>query len=270
MNRNWTGKHPPEVGLDIGGSDEECTGTSHEMLKVHVSNASIHGFSKSFNPVSARAPNASLCSRTQKCTCFHPHSWLLCTKTARHRFVLVRNLSVLFDPHTTALPQPGCECVSSSSAGFFSLCAPDQDVVHGDVYCTPCQPFASSSFRPTLRPHIIFVHEVTLRVYILSLTTYPITPMIKKPIPTAWEMRRNSRRSAVSSVSSSSSRTFPLSRPHLSGSSGGGGRRRFGNVRLEHRVINCLPSLRNSRGISRSSFVWSIVAVVLRLVAAEW
>ena len=34
-------------------------------------------------------------------------------------------------------------------------------------------------------------------VYILlSLTMYPITPMIRKPMPTAWLMRRNSRRSA--------------------------------------------------------------------------
>jgi hypothetical protein len=35
------------------------------------------------------------------------------------------------------------------------------------------------------------------RKYSLSLTMYPITPMIKKPMPTAWEMRRNSRLSAV-------------------------------------------------------------------------
>lgn len=185
--------------------------------------------------------------------------------------MLVRVLAALFN----TLPEP-CLNLFSPNPSLLrtqcstSLCAADQDVVYWDVYCTPRQPFAPPSFSSFPRRHIIPVLEKPFRVYILSLTTYPITPMIKKPIPTAWEMRRNSRRSAVSSVSSYSSRTFPLSRPRLSGSSGGGGRRRFGNVRLEHRVINCLPSLRNSRGISRSSFVWSIVAVVLRLVAAEW
>jgi hypothetical protein len=36
-----------------------------------------------------------------------------------------------------------------------------------------------------------------------------------------------------------------------------------GNVRLLHLVMNWRPSLTNSRGISRNSFAWSIVGVVL-------
>lgn len=34
------------------------------------------------------------------------------------------------------------------------------------------------------------------------------------------------------------------------------------HIRLLHLVMNCLPSLTNSRGISRNSLAWSIVLVI--------
>lgn len=84
---------------------------------------------------------------------------------------------------------------------------------------------------------------------ILSLTTYPITPMIRKPMPTAWLMRKNSRRSARYHMLVSA-----LCRLYLCRAGGV-----LVDVRLLHLVMNCRPSLRNSRGISRSSFAWSMV-----------
>lgn len=38
------------------------------------------------------------------------------------------------------------------------------------------------------------------------------------------------------------------------------------NVRLLHLVMNCRPSFMNSRGISNSSFAWSIFAICFGLV----
>ena len=42
----------------------------------------------------------------------------------------------------------------------------------------------------------IYIYSVG-KPAVLSLTTKPITPMMRKPIPTAWEILMNSRLSAT-------------------------------------------------------------------------
>jgi hypothetical protein len=55
----------------------------------------------------------------------------------------------------------------------------------------------SGRFLPLTHPPSFLKRMCRGRKYSLSFTMYPMTPMIKKPIPTACEMRRNSRRSAT-------------------------------------------------------------------------
>lgn len=76
------------------------------------------------------------------------------------------------------------------------LCATDKNVVDGYVDCRKNANHQRHSRRRSLIPSM-----VGSRRYILSLTIYPMTPIIKKPMPTAWLIRKNSRLSAVTKVS---------------------------------------------------------------------
>lgn len=160
-------------------------------------------------------------------------------------------MSVEIHATATAFCNPQCSQRHAMHASarihspFILLCAADQDIVYGYMYYNT--PRISTHPQPRLPLLPLLAYSCDL----LNLTMYPITPIIRKPMPTAWLMRRNSRLSATESRQIS-----PYCRPMTFLACG----MRGVDIRLLHLVTNCLPSFRNSRGISRSSFAWSIFA----------
>jgi len=108
-------------------------------------------------------------------------------------------------PNVRPLTLPPLSPLASSTPSS----PPNQDIIHRDMYYAPptipCVSPLSSISRPTDHPtHRIprsRGEEKRGERDALSLTKYPIAPITTNPIPTACEIFRNSRLSAVCSTS---------------------------------------------------------------------
>jgi len=93
----------------------------------------------------------------------------------------------------------------------------------------------------------------------------PTAPITRNPTPTACEILINSRRSARNDQTLAEGlRVVVACRPL---SLNGIGLRKAGNwgfVRFVQRLMNCLPSVTNSLGMSKSiSWIWSAIAAAV-------